>query len=148
MSFGQWSKCIHVFLIVCALAVPAFAQVDQGRITGTVKDQSGAVIPGVSITAKNERTGEMREALSGEKGDYILTPLKPSLYTVTAMLSGFANAQVTGIQLVVGQAANVDITLKPAGVSQELTVSADAAEVRVETTSAAMGANGQAPRRV
>jgi hypothetical protein len=141
LSFGQWSKCIPVFLIVCALAVPAFAQVDQGRITGTVKDQSGAVIPGVSITVKNERTGEEREALSGEKGDYLVTPLKPSVYTVTAMLSGFANVQVTGLQLVVGQAANLDITLKPAGVSQELTVSADAAEVRVETTSAAMGAN-------
>jgi hypothetical protein len=117
------------------------AQVDQGRIAGTAKDQTGAVIPGVTVDVKNERTGEVRSAVTADKGDFLVTALKPSLYTVTATLPGFAKTEITGIQLVVGQVVSVDLTLKPAGVSQELTVSADAAEVRVETSSAAMGAN-------
>ena len=80
-------------------------------------------------------------ALSGEKGDYQIVALRPSTYTVTAMLPAFANAEVVGVQLNVGQVATIDLTLKPAGVTQELTVSADAAEVRVETSTATMGAN-------
>src|SRR5262245_11743530 len=123
------------------MATGAFSQVDQGRITGTAKDQTGAVIPGVSVTVKNERTGEERMSLTGDKGDFLVTALKPSVYTVTAALDGFAKTEITGLQLVVGQVASIDLTMKPAGVSQELTVSADAAEVRVETSSAAMGAN-------
>jgi len=117
-------------VIICALAIPAFAQVDQGRIAGTIKDQTGAVIPGVTITAKNDRTGEERSVVSGDKGDYLVAALRPSTYTVTAELTGFAKSEVTGVQLVVGQTLNIDLTIKPAGVSQELTVSADAAEVR------------------
>jgi len=123
------------------MAAGAFSQVDQGRIAGTAKDQTGAVIPGVSVTVKNERTGEERTSLTGDKGDFMVTALKPSIYTVTATLDGFAKTEITGLQLVVGQVASIDLTMKPAGVSQELTVSADAAEVRVETSSAAMGAN-------
>ena len=127
--------------IICAMAVPSLAQVDQGRIAGTVKDQTGAVIPGVEIIVKNDRTGEQRSAVTAERGDYLVVALKPSSYTVTAALQGFAKAEVTGLQLIVGQTLTLDLVMKPAGVSQELTVSADAAEVRVETSSAAMGAN-------
>src|SRR5215510_12141031 len=127
--------------MVCVLTIPSFAQVDQGRIAGTVKDQTGAVIPGVMITIKNERTGEERTALSGDRGDYLVVALKPSTYTVSAELTGFATTELTGLQLTVGQTLTLDLVIKPAGVTQEVTVSADSAEVRVETSSAAMGAN-------
>src|SRR5437762_2701671 len=123
------------------MSVPALAQVDRGRIAGTVKDQTGAVIPGVEITVRNDRTGEERKVVSADKGDYLVVALKPSRYTVSAELSGFAKAEVPGVQLVVGQTLTLDLTLKAAGVTQELTVSADAAEVRVETSSASLGAN-------
>src|SRR5262249_33706129 len=76
-----------------------------------------------------------------DKGDYLIVALKPSTYTVVANLSGFAKTEIAGVQLGVGQTVSIDLTLKPAGVSQELTVSADAAEVRVDTTSASMSAN-------
>jgi hypothetical protein len=132
---------ICAFVLLCALVVPCFAQVDQGRIAGTVKDQSGAVIPGVTVTVKNGRTGEERTALSGEKGEYLVVALRPSTYTVTATLPAFANTEVTAVQLNVGQTATIDLLMKPAGVAQELTVSADAAEVRVEISTATMGAN-------
>src|SRR6516162_4993952 len=141
LKLGQWSSYICAIAVICAFAIPSFSQADQGKISGTVKDQSGAVIPGVSITVKNDRTGEERTALTGEKGDFLVIALKPSLYSVNAMLTGFAKSEVTGVQVGVGQTVNVDLTIKPAGVSQELTVNADAAEVRVETNSATLGAS-------
>ena len=141
MSFKQWKSYACTLVVACVLAVPAFAQVDQGRIAGTVKDSTGAVIPGVTITVLNTRTGEERTALSADRGDYLVTALKPSMYTLRASLAGFAPSEVKGIQLAVGQGLTVDFTIKPAGVNQELTVSADAAEIRVETSSASMSAN-------
>jgi hypothetical protein len=79
--------------------------------------------------------------LSGDKGEYLLVALKPSTYTVSGALSGFATTEIPGVQVVVGQALNIDMVIKPAGVTQEVTVSADSAEVRVETSSASMAAN-------
>ena len=133
---------VGAILLISAVSIGAWAQaVSTAQITGTVKDQTGAVIPGVEIIVKNDRTGEQRSAVTTERGDYLVVALKPSSYTVTAALQGFAKAEVTGLQLIVGQTLTLDLVMKPAGVSQELTVSADAAEVRVETSSAAMGAN-------
>lgn len=128
-------------LLLTFVAAAGYGQVDQGKIQGAIKDTTGGVIPGVMITVKNDRTGEEREALSGDRGDYVVTSLRPSVYTVRASLPGFAPKEVTGVQVGVGQSLSLDLALSPAGVSQELTVSADAAEVRVETSSAAMGAN-------
>ena len=126
-------------LLLTFVAAAGYGQVDQGKIQGAIKDSTGGVIPGVMITVKNDRTGEEREALSGDRGDYVVTSLRPSVYTVRASLPGFAPKEVTGVQVGVGQSLTLDLALSPAGVSQELTVSADAAEVRVETSSASHG---------
>src|SRR6185369_5509715 len=69
-----------VFLI----ALPIQAQTDQGRISGVVADANGAVVPGASIVVKNERNGEERTATSSDSGSYLVSNLRPSLYTVTA----------------------------------------------------------------
>ncbi len=139
LTLAKGYLCTFIFL--CAIAVPVFGQVDQGSIIGTVKDSGGGVIPGVMVTAMNTRTGEERSALTGYRGDYVITALKPSMYIVRGSLPGFAPIEVTGVELAVGQKLTIDMSLKPAGVNQELTVSADAAEVRVETSSASLGAN-------
>jgi len=80
LRLGKWRGYIPALVIIFALAVTVFAQVDQGRIAGTVKDQTGAIIPGARITVKNERTGEERSIVSGDKGDYLVVALKPSTY--------------------------------------------------------------------
>ena len=138
---GNSNRLVLGVLLPVLLSTMTFGQVDQGRIGGTVKDSSGAVIPGVSISARNDRTGEERTALSGDRGDYLITALKPSTYTVRASLSGFGTVEITGIQLGVGQTLTVELTIKPASVSQEVAVIADAADIRVDTSSASMSAN-------
>src|SRR6266568_8620838 len=95
LRLGQRRSYIYILIIFCGvMAIPALAQVDQGRIAGTVKDQTGAVIPGVEITVRNDRTGEERKVVSADRGDYLVVALKPSQYTVFAELSGFAKAEV------------------------------------------------------
>src|SRR5207247_10577867 len=101
-------------MISCALVGAAFGQVDQGRIGGVVKDATGAVIPGVSAMVINERTGEEHTAVTGDAGDYLVTALRPTTYSVKADLSGLAPVQTTGVQLVVGHKATVDLPLRPA----------------------------------
>lgn len=118
----------------------AFGQVDQGRIVGTVKDQTGAVIPGATITVKNERTGEVRTTTSTQEGTFLVTNLKPSLYTVTASAGNFAKTEYTSVELVVGQALNLNVELKPVGQSETVTI-VGGDDLALDTSSARMGAN-------
>ena len=137
-SWVRFSAAAFLFVLIPAVML---GQIDQGRIAGTVKDTTGAVIPGVAVSVTNERTGEERMEISGDRGDFVVVGLKPSTYRVTASLAGFATAEANGIQLVVGQTATLDFTIRPAGLTQEVAVVADAAEVRVDTSSASLGAN-------
>jgi hypothetical protein len=118
----------------------AFGQGDQGRIAGTVEDASGAVIPGVTITITNLRTGEQRTVLTGDSGNYVLAALKPSEYTASAALPGFATSERKGLQLVAGQRLDVNFTLQAAAVAT--TVNVETADVPIiDTSSATMGVN-------
>jgi hypothetical protein len=87
-----------------ALALPlVFSQTDSARMTGTVTDASGALIPAASVTVKNEKTGQERKVSSDEHGVYLAQPLQPSTYSLTATAPGMANAEFKGISLQVGQ---------------------------------------------
>jgi carboxypeptidase family protein len=128
------------FVAQLMLQAVAIAQTDQGRIVGAVTDQSTAVIPGATITIKNERTGEERAITSTSQGQYLVASLKPSTYTITASAQGFAPAEFTGVQVSVGQEVTLDITLKPAGASEVITV-VGAEDPAIDTSSARMGVN-------
>src|SRR5690242_4584519 len=130
-----------VFLI----GLPVQAQQDQGRITGVVKDANGAVVPGASVLVKNDRTGEERTATSTESGSYIVSGLRPSLYTVTASAQNL-NVRAANVQLLAGQELNLDLTLQATGVEAKVDIVA-AADTGIDTGTAAMGVNVN-PREV
>ena len=112
--FQAFSVLFALTMTAQLLLTPvAFAQTDQGRITGTVRDQAKAVIGGATVTITNERTGEQRSAVSAEQGQYVFANLKPSTYTLRANASGFGDSEITGIQLLVGQTLTSDIEVKP-----------------------------------
>ena len=142
---GTFGKLLTVLLIIL-MASAAFGQSDQGRIGGVITDPSGAVIPGVTVTVKNAATGEERSTISGEAGEYLVSALRPSTYSVKATLPGFAPAESNAIQIVVGQKATIDIALRPATVSTEVSVIA-AVESAIDTSSASIGVN-VVPREV
>src|SRR5689334_4072514 len=89
-------------LVMCLLtSLNASAQA-TAQISGTVKDQSGAVLPGVDITATNIATGIGRTTISTETGAYTLTNLVTGTYSIEAMLPGFRSLVQSGIVLQVG----------------------------------------------
>ncbi|HYT65923.1 MAG TPA: carboxypeptidase regulatory-like domain-containing protein [Vicinamibacterales bacterium] len=104
-------------------AAPAFAQ--NAQISGTLKDQSGGVLPGAIVTARNLATGLTRSAVTEAAGEYRVPALPPGSYSVTAEMQGFSTEKRPEIVLVIDQDAVINFTLKPAAVSEELTVTAE-----------------------
>jgi hypothetical protein len=116
-----------VRLVVCAsaivllLAPAAYAQ--DAAIAGIVKDNSGGVIPGATVTATSPVLIEQqRVAITDGEGRYTITQLRPGVYTVTITLQGFATVVREGIQLSAGFTANVDGELRAGGIAETITV--------------------------
>src|SRR5438270_2655428 len=97
------SVCVLAGLLACALAeATVWAQATTAQISGTVKDQTGAVLPGVEVTATQTATGATRSAVTDETGSYVLSNLPIGPYKLEAALTGFRTFAQTGIVLQVG----------------------------------------------
>jgi hypothetical protein len=130
---------VRRLLLVCALiALPALGYAQEAVLTGTVTDSTGAVLPGVTVVAVNDATGNRYEGVTDELGIYRL-PARVGAYTISAQLSGFTTATRSGLQLLVGQTATVNLQLTPSTVQETVTVSAEAPLLNITTSS--LGAN-------
>jgi len=136
MTIRNW---LAAFLLVAACGATAFAQVDQGRFTGTVRDQTNAFVASATVAVKNERTGEERTVLTNQQGYFIVGSLKPSNYTIRVEKDGFAAIEYTNMTIAVGQELNLDFEIKPAGVQEAVTVVGTAPVL--DMSSAHMGVN-------
>ena len=119
--------------------VPAAAQAGLAKLAGTARDQSGAAVPGATVSVKNEKTGEERLATADAQGGFAVSNLRPSTYTVTAAFGAFAPTEYTGILLQAGQELTLDMELHPAGLSESVSVIGDA--LSTDLSSARMGVN-------
>jgi hypothetical protein len=108
-----------------------------GQILGTVRDQTGAVVPNCKITAVQVSTGFTRSTVSGAAGSYTLSQLPVGTYEVNAEARGFKKAATTGITLDVSQQRQVDFTLTLAGTQQ--TVQVTTAPPLLTTTNGSLG---------
>src|SRR4051794_12465215 len=102
--------------------VPAFAQQSAARLLGTVVDQSGAVVPGATVSATNRSTGQRRTATTEESGAYTIPLLPIGEYSVSVEASGFKVSTVTSVVLQVDQDARVDVTLTLGSTSETVSV--------------------------
>src|SRR5260370_34878301 len=93
---------------------PAYGQVEAGTVSGTVKDSTGAVVAGATVTAKNLATGAERNAQSGDNGEYSITGSNPGTYEVTVSSSGLAAFKARA-QISVGGRPTVDPQLTGSG---------------------------------
>jgi hypothetical protein len=119
-----------LLFLIFAPASPA--QV-SANLSGTVTDQSGATVSGAAVTVKNLETGATRALTTDEAGQYRGFSLSIGEYEVRVTKQGFASQIRTGIRLVVGEGAIVDVTLSVGPVSQQITVNSDAPQVSVTT---------------
>jgi hypothetical protein len=124
-------------LAMLGMAGTVSAQTATGQITGTVKDATGAVVPGATVTVTSELTGSKREAITGKDGNYAIPLLSVSTYSVTASLQGFRAAKQTGVRLFVDQVARVDLSLQTGELTEVVEVKAGT--VALDTESATVG---------
>ncbi|HJP93797.1 MAG TPA: carboxypeptidase regulatory-like domain-containing protein [Pyrinomonadaceae bacterium] len=134
-----------LLVLLLVMAPLVHAQTDQGRIGGTVTDANRAIVPGATVVVKNDRTGEQRTATTTESGYYIISALKPSIYTVSASAQNLT-VRASNVQLLVGQELNLDLTLQATGVEEKVDIVA-AADTGIDSGSATMGVNVN-PREV
>jgi Carboxypeptidase regulatory-like domain/TonB dependent receptor len=104
---------------------PAEAQTPTGTITGRVTDQGGLSVPGATVTVTSTNLQGTRVAVTSTNGDFILPSLPPGPYTVTVELSGFGTTKVTQ-DVGAGQPVTLELTLRPAALSEVVTVTARA----------------------
>ncbi len=109
--------------------MPGVSQAQEATVIGTVTDDSGGVMPGVVVTAIHEASGNRFEAITESGGGFRL-PVRVGTYRVTATLEGFATLTRTGIEMLVGQQATIDLRLVPASLQENVTVSASGAAAR------------------
>lgn len=131
---ASWCRRLAAAIVLTLVSSAAYAQ--NAQITGTLKDETGGVLPGVLVTARNQETGLSRSATTEGTGIYRLQALPPGTYTVVAELQGFTTGQRQNLVLVIDQLAVADFQLKTATVSETITVTGEAPIV--ETTTSAI----------
>jgi hypothetical protein len=130
------SRIVLCFALLAMCGATAIAQT-TGTITGTVADQSGAAVPGATVTLKNTDTGLSRTTLTSETGKYEALSLPAGTYEISASLPGFRTLVHTGISLKVGQNAVVDFALQVGQVSDSVTVTGEIAQIETTTATVA-----------
>jgi hypothetical protein len=129
--------CVLAFLALFAGLAPfASAQTDvtTSRISGTVEDNDGAALPGVTITATNTETGLQVTGVTDERGFYRLLNLPTGSYNLEALLDGFATTTAENVRLLLGSTPTVNFTLQSASVSETITVTSEVPVVEVTNT--------------
>src|SRR5918993_3471464 len=132
-----------VLLLLTALALPALAsaQTTLGRVTGTVLDQSGGVLPGATVTLTNSGTGAVLTTVSGDSGAFLFPQVPVGTYKIKVELEGFKAAEFTEATVAVGQEYSLTAKLELGTVSDVVTVTAGASLVQTsspEVTSTVM----------
>jgi hypothetical protein len=110
----------------------ALAQVQEGRIVGTVYDPQRSVVQGAAVTVTDTGTNVSRRVATGASGDYVVTPLNPGTYTVSATARGFQTITQNGIDLSVGGAIRLDFELRLGDTATEVRVVAESPLLNTE----------------
>jgi hypothetical protein len=133
----RWSALVALAALVAWLVPAAASAQATGGITGLVTDESGAVLPGVTVEVTNRATAQVRTATSGADGFYTVPLLQPGQYDVKAALSGFRTVVRENTTVAVGDTTRVDFKLGIGALEESVTVSGEAP--LVETTRSALG---------
>ena len=118
-------RTLAALLGLCLLAAPAAAQEQRASIEGTVKDNTGAVLPGVTVDAKNLSQGGVASAVSDAGGYFRFPSLAPGAYEITAKLSGFTPRTFSRVELTLGQTKVLDMALSVSGLSETVQVTSE-----------------------
>src|SRR5262245_4717113 len=136
---------LSLFAALLMSASAAEAQVTTATLVGQLRDTSGAVIPGATVTAKHEGTGVTREATTDVNGEFVMSALPNGAYTVKIELTGFKTLENHGLELGAGQTVRQTFALQVGALTETLTV---AAETPLVETSASLQADNLGSQEV
>ncbi len=123
-------------MVLCAVVItPAYSQLSSGTVLGSVADASGAVIPGVSLTATNSAIGLTRTVITNESGNYRIDQLPLGTYNVTVELTGFKKEVRNNIKVDIDARVRLDFVLNPGDVSEVIEVTSAAPLVQTDDSS-------------
>jgi hypothetical protein len=125
---------LAVAVAVVLLPAAALAQFDAATVLGTVRDSSGAVVPGATVTLKNLNTGITADAVSDENGNYQFLNVRIGTYSVRAELQGFSVAEADNVPVTVNARQRVDLTLNVGNVGETVVVTGAAKLLETESS--------------
>jgi hypothetical protein len=132
---GAFTGLLAPVLFVLFTAVPPLdAQTPSGEISGVVTDPSGAAVPGVTVTLRSEGTNALREVQTNESGLYVMPAIPPGVYTLQATLTGFRTVERKGIEVQVGSANRIAITLEVGQLSEVVEITGGAPLLQTENS--------------
>jgi hypothetical protein len=119
-----WRNVALALALLVGGVVPAFAQFDRGSISGTIKDDQGGVMPGVTVTVTNTQTQQAQTTITNGTGFYTFPNLLPGRYDIIAELTGFKKTSRQNVPLDAAGAITLDFGLQTGTISEEVTVAA------------------------
>src|SRR5436190_16463986 len=138
MGLGEGMRRLLLIALLCScFSISAYSQANVARVSGTVDDVTGALIPGVTVTATDVNTGVVTTELTNESGVYNFVSLLPGTYKMSASLSGFQTQTITDIRLGLEQYRyNFTLKVAQAASTVEVTISGEAL---LRTSSSSVG---------
>jgi len=138
IRFASWRVVTRLFFVSAMLALPVAAYSQEATINGTITDSTGAVLPGVSIVAVHQASGNTFEAVTNERGVFRIAA-RAGVYQISAMLPGFGTVMRRELELLVGQQGVVNLQMAPATLQESVTVNAETP--LISTTTSSIGGN-------
>ena len=132
---GRKSLLIAVLCVFAIGAPHLFGQVDQGSITGTVLDPTGAVIPNAQVTLHNTDQGISLETKSGGGGEYTFSPVRVGHYSISVVAAGFSTTTQENLTVAVGQELQVNVSLQTGGSNETVTISTAPPQLQTDESS-------------
>jgi Carboxypeptidase regulatory-like domain/TonB-dependent Receptor Plug Domain len=141
VPFSALRRALAGLVLSCtALVATTTAQTTAASLTGTIKDATGSVLPGATITMVNTATAAVAwNGVTDANGNYLAPSVVPGTYDVTVSLHGFKSAAIRGVRLEIGQRARLDHDLALGGLDETVNVIGEAAAARLETEDSSIG---------
>jgi Carboxypeptidase regulatory-like domain/TonB dependent receptor-like, beta-barrel/TonB-dependent Receptor Plug Domain len=134
--------------LVCFCAIAAAQELTTGSVVGLVREESGSVVSGASITITNRATGARRVVTSGETGEFSIPGLAPALYDLKVERSGFRAYLVEGLELKINQVARLEVRLQVGAITEAVTVTGGAALLETDTSAVGQVIDSQRVREL
>ena len=134
MSPFRLAAVMLVVLVWAGLPAPAHAQATRGTILGTINDQTGAALPGATVTATETRTNASHNTVTNETGNFTFPNIPDGIYNIKAEIQGFKTVVREGIRLTVNSSIRVDLALAVGALEETVTVTGETPLLQTDRT--------------